>query len=97
MDEFFKFENQREPPSLADHGNLRSGTKSNILQCLPGIPLTHKSPAVEFATLLVFDMAAVLYMAKPTRASKFEEYTPLHLHPFLQAQFSNHLTRVDAV
>ncbi|KAJ8383765.1 hypothetical protein AAFF_G00214520 [Aldrovandia affinis] len=31
IDSFFKHENQREPPSLSDHGKLRSGTKSNIL------------------------------------------------------------------
>ena len=34
MKEFFHFENQREPPSLAQHGSLRSGAKSNILQCI---------------------------------------------------------------
>ena len=32
MEDFFKFENQREPPSLSDNGNLRMGTKSHILQ-----------------------------------------------------------------
>ena len=52
LEEFFKFENQREPPSLADHGNLRSGSKSNIQQCLPGMPVVKKSPDVKFATLL---------------------------------------------
>ena len=31
MGEFFRFENQREPPSLADRGSLRSGSKSDIL------------------------------------------------------------------
>ena len=29
--EFFKFENQRELPSLADRASLRSGKKSDIL------------------------------------------------------------------
>ena len=34
MEEFFCFENQREPPSLADHGSLRSGNKSGIIECI---------------------------------------------------------------
>ena len=34
MSDFFRFENQREPPSLADRGRLRTGTKSDILKCL---------------------------------------------------------------
>ena len=42
-------------------------------------------------------MAAVVHMVKPTRAMTFEDYTPLHLLPFLQAQFSEHVSRVDAV
>ena len=31
--DFFRFENQREPPSLADRGSLRAGKKPDILQC----------------------------------------------------------------
>ena len=34
LDNFFKYENQKGPPSLSDQGNLRSGTKSDVLQCL---------------------------------------------------------------
>jgi len=37
-DDFFKYENQREPPSQLDRGKLRSGTKSDILGCFPGMP-----------------------------------------------------------
>ncbi|KAJ8408791.1 hypothetical protein AAFF_G00246090 [Aldrovandia affinis] len=43
--EFFKHENQREPPSLSDQGKLLSGTKSDILGCLLGIPDPGHSPA----------------------------------------------------
>ena len=32
MAEFFRFENQREPPSLADRGSLRTGKKSDIVE-----------------------------------------------------------------
>jgi len=34
MEEFFRYENQREPPSLSNQGSLRSGNKSDILECL---------------------------------------------------------------
>jgi len=42
---FFKYENQREPPSLSDRGKLRSGTKSDIVSCLPGMPGLGRTPA----------------------------------------------------
>ncbi len=38
IEEFFNHENQHDPPSLSDQGKLRSGTKSDILSCLPGMP-----------------------------------------------------------
>ena len=34
LNNFFKYENQRETPSLSDQRKLRSGTKSDVLQCL---------------------------------------------------------------
>ena len=34
LNNFFKYENQKETPSLSDQGKLRSGTKSDVLQCL---------------------------------------------------------------
>ncbi|KAL8616203.1 hypothetical protein ACOMHN_058320 [Nucella lapillus] len=37
--DFFRHENSREPPALSEGGKLRSGTKSEILDCLPGMPL----------------------------------------------------------
>ena len=34
--DFFRFENQKTPPSLADsNGQMRTGKKSDILACLP--------------------------------------------------------------
>ena len=42
MMDFFQYENQTEPPSLADRGSLRSGTKSDILQCLD-VPTGHEA------------------------------------------------------
>ena len=46
MLEFFKFENQREPPALSDRSSLRAGTKSDILKCIHA-PTGHAIPATQ--------------------------------------------------
>ena len=95
MAEFFKFENQREPPAPSDRGSLRAGTKSDILRCM-NTPTGHANPAKE-ATVHVVDMAAIIHMVLPTKASTFAEYVPLHIVPFLKAQITNTVERIDAV
>ena len=50
-DEFYKHENQRDPPSLSDYGKLRSGTKSAIHGRLPGMPDHGRSPAAKEASI----------------------------------------------
>ena len=97
MSEFFKFENSRFPPSLSDHGKLRQGTKSQILECLPGIPNPGKNPKRNDASVVVLDMPAVIHMVKPQKANVFGEYISQHLLPFLQAQMNDSTTRIDAV
>jgi len=81
-DDFFKYENQREPPSLSNRGKLRSGTKSDILGCLPAMSGPGRTPAAREATLVVLDMAAVVHIIKPQRASAFGEYTKMQLLPY---------------
>jgi len=66
MLEFFKFENQREPPDLSDRSSLRAGTKSDILMCIHA-PTGHAIPATQ-AIVQVIDMAAIIHMESPTRA-----------------------------
>ena len=42
LDDFFRHENQPYPPSLSKAGKLRSGTKSDLLDCLEDIaPVVH--------------------------------------------------------
>ena len=93
--DFFRFENQKEPPSLADRGSLRSGTKSDILKCLNAS--TGHAAAAKQVTVVVLDMAAVIHMVRPTTAVTFKEYVPLHIVPFLKAQLKNGTQRIDAV
>ena len=95
MADCFRFENQREPPSLEDRGSLRSGTKSNSLQCL-NVP-TGCTDAAKHATVVVLDMAAVINMVRPTTAKTFNEYVQLHIVPYLEAQIQSDAKRINLV
>ena len=95
MEEFFHYENQRQPPSLSDQGSLRSGNKSDILECLKAP--TGQSDAAKAATVVVLDMAAVVHMVRPTTANTFMEYVSHHMVPFLESQITPTITRIDAV
>ena len=66
MIDFFKYENQRESPSLSDYGLLGAGNKSYILACIKAA--TARVYAARQPLLLVF------YMVRPTRAVTFAEY-----------------------
>ena len=87
MPGFFRFENQREPPSLADRGSLRAGKKSDILQCLGAT--TGRVAAAQQATVVVLDMAAIIHMVRPTRAKTFSEYVTFQIVPFLVSKVTN--------
>ena len=60
--DIFRFENQREPPSLADRGSLRTGKKSDIVECIKA-PVGRAGSA-RLATVVVLDMAAVVHMVR---------------------------------
>ena len=77
MKEFFRFENQREPPSLVDCCLIRSSTKSDILECIK-TPIGRAVPD-KLATVVVLDMAAVGHMVWPTKATTFTKYVTKHM------------------
>ena len=97
IDTFFKLENKREPPSLSDRGRLRSGTKSDMFRCLPGMPDPGRSLAAKEASVFFPDMAIVIHIIKPQRASVFGDFKQLQLFPYLHSQMTDNTTRVDAV
>lgn len=97
MADFFRHENSRDPPALSEGGKLRSGTKSEILECLPGMPPPGRNEATKQASVLIFDMAAVIHMIRPQKATVFGDYTQAQLLPFLRAQLTDSTTRLDAV
>ena len=95
MADFFRFENQREAPSLADRGALRAGKKADILQCL--VATIGRVAAAQQAKVVVLDMAAIVHIVRPTRAKTFSEYVTFQIVPFLESQVINDTQRMDAV
>ena len=93
--EFFRFENQREPPSLADRGSLRSGNKSDIVECVK-VPNCSET-STRSATVIVLDMAAVVHIVRPTSAKTFAECVRQHIILFLKSQIIPNVERVDAI
>ena len=90
MEEFFRYENQREPPSLSNQGSLRSGNKSDILEWLKAP--TGRSAEAKVATVVVLVMAAVVHMVRPTSAHAFRDYVSQHLVPFVESQVTPTVT-----
>ena len=95
MADFFRFENQREPPSLAVRGSLRAGKKSDILQSLGAT--TGRVAAAQQATAVVLHIRAINHMVRPARAKTFSEYVTFHIVPFLESQVTNDTQRMDTV
>ena len=95
MMDFFRIENQRESPSLADQGSLRAVTMSDVLECL-NAP-TGCAFAATQATVVMLVMAALIHMVHPTTAKTFNEYVLLNIIPFLEDQMKNTTQCIDAV
>ena len=95
MKEFFRYENQKEPPSLVDRGSLRSGSKSDILECIQSPK--GRSPSSGLATVVILDMAAVVHMVRPTSGRTFKEYAAQQMVPYLKSQITPTTTRIDAI
>ena len=91
--DFFRFENQRDPPTLSFRGMLRSGQKSDIMTCVGA--QKGRSAAAKNASKMVVDGAAMAYMVTPTMSISFRCYVRQHIVPFLQAQATATVTRID--
>ena len=93
LDNFFKYENQKEPPSLSDQGELRSGKKSDVLQCLT-IP---KLTPPDDVTVKVLDGPAVVHMVLPTYGTNYQQYVVRHFMPFITNSLTNSTSRLDII
>ena len=70
LDDFFKYENQPWPPSLAQAGNLQAGQKADLIKCIaPTTDVQSPNPDV-----IILDGAVIVQMLSPGNAQTFEEY-----------------------
>lgn len=95
LDGFFCHENQPYPPSLSQGGYLRSGTKSELLECFTAFYSTH-----DLADLVVecciLDGAVAVQMLRPNVSSTFGDYKEKVFLPYLLSLL-NKVQRVDVV
>ena len=93
LDNFFKCENQKEPPSLSDQGKLRFGTTSDVLRCLT-IP---KLTPPDDVTVKVLECPAVVHMVRPTYRTNYQQYVVRHFMPFITTSLTNLTSRLDII
>ena len=73
MDEFFRHENQGTPPSLSDMGELRHGTKSDLMSCLERLSTVSQNEMPDVDAKIV-DGSVVVNMLQPKASSTFGDY-----------------------
>jgi len=84
LDEFFGHENQSAPPSLSRDGNIRLGTKSDIVNILE-----KQVNSVDFKSecdAVVFDGAAIVNILVPKISSTFDQYIEETFCPYILKQ-----------
>ena len=98
LDEFFKHENQAYPPALSQMGVIRSGNKSDLLNCLEDIaPLNESnSNATLNVSCTVLDGAAIVNMLRPGTAKTFQDYAADVILPYINTQLQ-YVTGLDIV
>ena len=92
LDDFFMHENQTAPPSLSLMGEMRTGTKSDLLDCLP-ITSNIDIPVPE---VRILDGAVIVNILPPTGCKTFLDYAEKVFVPYLEYQASN-VERLDLV
>ena len=82
MDEFFRHENQGTPPSLSDMGELRHGTKSDLMSCLERLSTVPQNEMPDVDAKIV-DGSVVVNMLQPKASSTFGDYAADVFLPYL--------------
>ena len=71
LDVFFRHENQSFPPSLSKNGDIRTGNKSDLIECLEAI--SGVSMEKPFASCIVLDGPAIVNILLPRTCSTFKD------------------------
>ncbi len=96
LDEFFAHENQGWPPALSDRGNMRSGTKSDLVKCLESEVTEYQHDKDADATCIVMDGAVLVQMLKPGASKTFLDFSEKVFLPYLSRMLDK-AVRLDLV
>ena len=94
LEEFFKYENQPCPPSLSSSGDLRSGTKADLLPCLEN--LVERANIIPDVNVKVMDAAALVQMMPPAVGTTFQTYAEDVFAPYIMKELEP-VERIDLV
>ena len=82
LDAFFRHENQSYPPSISKNGDIRSGTKSDLLTCLEEVHLsTNQKPNID---VMILDGVAIVNMLRPGDKKTFADYASEVFIPYIE-------------
>jgi len=94
LEEFFKHENQECPPALSQTGNLRTGSKADILECLSKVvPPVTDAPTVDAKVL---DGSVIVHLLQPGATKTFQEYADHIFKSYILSQLEK-VERLDIV
>lgn len=75
VDSFFEHENHLYPPSISDYGNLRTGTKCDLMTCLKeNIPDLQNNIEIPDCTAVIIDGSVMVHMVAPDKNETFQSY-----------------------
>ena len=99
MVEFFKHETLDHPPSLSKHGTIRSGDKSDLIQCLKLLANDQEIPLdMPDVDGLVIEGAVLVNQLKPNKDQSFTAYAEETVHTYVKRYQRNAgAKRVDLV
>ena len=92
LDDFFKYENQPWPPSLAQAGKLCVGQKAHLVMYVE--PINNAKPPV--LDVIIRDGAVVIQMLSIGTTRTFEEYAQVVFLPYVLKQLDS-VKRVDVI
>lgn len=96
LEEFFKHENQKYPPSLSKGGKLRQSKKADLLGCLESNIKIEDKATPPAAEVKVLDGAALVHFLPLHDCRTFGDYANEVFLPYVTSQLENS-SRVDLV
>ena len=97
LDYFFQHENHSLSPSLSDYGNIRLGTKADLLQCLEDVlPHSDSACSQREAHTIIIDGTALVNILKTATFEKFDDYASMFME-HIRRQLVDSVCHVDIV